>query len=168
MNLQFLEESLMSSYKRIFVGLIALIAFGLSFSVQAQQERDMIEVLRQQVKNDRQAVVAANMNLSEKQSEAFWPLYKEYHAEREPLVDTRVNLLTEFRDNYMGMTADQATQILQDALKFEADIVSLKQKYRSKFLKVLAPRATLRYYQIENKIDTVIDMELASVVPLRQ
>ena len=154
----------------ISTGLLALLVTGLFLCApaSAQQERDEIEVLRSQIGADRQALVAANMNLSEQQSEGFWPLDREYHLEKDVLMDRRVKILTEFRDDYMGMTAEQAEQILVDALKLEKDLHKLKKSYRKKFQKVLAPRATLRYYQIENKLDTVINFNIAAVVPLRQ
>ena len=147
-----------------------LLFAGLAFcgSASAQQERDEIEVLRSQIGADRQALIAANLNLSDAIAEKFWPIYREYHLERDGLMDRRVAILTEFRDDYMGMTAEQAEQILIDAIKLEKDINGLKDSYRKKFLKVLAPRATLRYYQIENKLDTVINFAIAGVVPLRQ
>jgi hypothetical protein len=158
----------MISLTRLLSLALLSIGIGLSLPATAQQENDLIEVIRGQIKMDRQAVVAANMTLSATQSENFWPLYRKYHGERDGLIDRRVALLTEFRDNRMGMTADQAKQILEDALSLENDIGKLKRKYAPKFQKVLSPRATLRYYQIENKLDTIIDYELASVVPLRQ
>jgi len=150
-------------------GSLALLVTGLFLCtpVIAQQERDEIEILRSQIGADRQALVAANMQLSEKQGEGFWPLYREYHLEKDVLMDRRVKILTEFRDDYMGMTAEQAEQILVDALKLEKDLYKLKESYRKKFQKILAPRATLRFYQIENKLDTVINFSIASVVPLR-
>lgn len=157
----------MTNIKRIAIFAVAAI-WLLPVAAPAQQERDMIEVLRAQINTDRQAVVALNMELSEKQSEAFWPVYKEYHQDRDGLMDKRVKLLVEFRDNQVGMTAEQAKQILDDALKLEKKINDLKRKYVSDFEKVLGPRHTLRYYQIENKLDTIINYELASVVPLRQ
>lgn len=150
----------------LFVAAVA--AMLVSTAVQAQTERDEIEVLRAQINTDRQAVVALNMELSEKQSEAFWPVYRKYHQERDELADRRIKLLIEFRDNQVGMTAEQAKQILMDALDLEDKINDLKHNYVSDFEKVLGPRHTLRYYQIENKLDTVINYELASVVPLRQ
>jgi pyruvate formate-lyase activating enzyme-like uncharacterized protein len=143
-------------------------ALLLPLGASAQQERDMIEVLRAQINTDRQAVVALNMELSEKQSEAFWPVYREYHEKRDELADRRVKLLMEFRDNQVGMTAEQASQILKDAIDLEDKLNDLKHNYRSDFEKVLGPRHALRYYQIENKLDAVINYELASVVPLRQ
>jgi len=158
----------MISLKRLLSLVILSLGITLAQFATAQQENDLIEVIRGQIKKDRQAVVAANMTLSATQSENFWPLYRKYHDERDGLIDRRIALLTEFRDNRMGMTADQAKQILYDALNLEKDIGKLKRKYASKFEKVLSPRATLRYYQIENKLDTIIDYELASVIPLRQ
>ncbi len=150
--------------------ILGMLVLGMLLCVpaSAQQERDEIEILRAQIGADRQALVAANMNLSATQAENFWPLYRKYQADRNKLIDRRVAILTEFRDDYMGMTAEQAEQILIDALKLEKDILKLKDSYRKKFLKVLAPRATLRYYQIENKLDTVINYTLAGVVPLRK
>ena len=151
-----------------FVVVGAVAALLLPFGANAQQERDMIEVLRGQISTDRQAVVALNMDLSEKQSEAFWPVYREYHEKRDELADRRVKLLTEFRDNQIGMTAEQAKKMLKEAIDLEDKLNDLKHNYRADFEKVLGPRHTLRYYQIENKLDAIINYELASVVPLRQ
>jgi len=151
-----------------FIILATAAALMLPFGANAQQERDMIEVLRGQISTDRQAVVALNMDLSEKQSEAFWPVYREYHEKRDELADRRVKLLTEFRDSQIGMTAEQAKEMLKEAIDLEDKLNDLKHNYRADFEKVLGPRHTLRYYQIENKLDAIINYELASVVPLRQ
>ncbi|MFW2405480.1 MAG: hypothetical protein ACN4GT_11995 [Gammaproteobacteria bacterium] len=154
--------------KSILVIFAAAVALSLPLGASAQQERDMIEVLRAQINTDRQAVVALNMDLSEKQSEAFWPVYREYTEKRAELYDRRVKLLTEFRDSQVGMTAEQAKKILKESIYLEDKLNDLKHNYRADFEKVLGPRHTLRYYQIENKLDAVINYELASVVPLRQ
>jgi hypothetical protein len=153
--------------KRISHYLVAgLILCGLSGTALAQDNRDAIEVLRGQINADRQAVVAANIEIPENQSEAFWPLYREYHGKRSELMDTRVKLLTEFRDNYIGLTAEQADQLLDDALKLEKDLLKLKEKYHPKFRKILTARGTLRYFQLENKLDTIVNYNLVQVVPL--
>ena len=66
----------------------------------AQQERDVMEVIRAQIATNRQALVADNLGLTAEQSDVFWPIYREFQAERTALVDRRVALLTEFRDNF--------------------------------------------------------------------
>ena len=155
------------SRRFVLLGLL-FVAIGISLPALAAQESALIELLRVQIKTDRQAVVDANMDLSETQAEKFWPVYKEYVDRRDSLVDRRVTLLIEFRDNRMGMTAQQARQTLTDALQLHEDIVKLQKKYVRDFQNALGPRAALRFYQIENKLNAVINFELASVVPLRQ
>jgi len=127
----------------------------------------MIEELRSQIQDQREALIEANLVLTSKQREDFWPLYHKYHEKRDKLVDRRVALLTEFRDDRIGITTKKAEDILKEAIEIEKDIVDLKDKYRNNFVKVLLPRAALRYYQIENKIDATINYDLAKVVPLQ-
>lgn len=157
----------MKHVTNIVLAIVAAAAL-LPFAARAETERDTIEVLRSQVMTDRQAVVALNMELSEQQAEAFWPVYKKYHEKRDELAERRLNLLIEFRDNQTGMTADLAKTMLYEALDLEDDLNDLKHNFVSEFEKVLGPRHTLRYYQIENKLDAVVNYEIASVVPLRQ
>ncbi len=64
------------------------------------QEQDMIEVIRGQITADREALVAENLNLTAEESEAFWPVYRRFQNERSALVDRRIKILTEFRDNF--------------------------------------------------------------------
>jgi hypothetical protein len=47
-----------------------------------------------------------------------------------------------------------------------ADENKLKRKYVKRFMKVLPAKKVLRYYQIENKLDTIINMDLAATIPL--
>jgi hypothetical protein len=144
----------------------AMVITGISGTALAQDERDAIEALRGQISADRQAVIAANLQIPESQGEEFWPLYREYHAKRDELMDKRVAILTEFRDSYIGLTADQADQLLDDHMKLEKELLKLKDKYHSKFRKILTARGTLRYFQLENKLDTIVNYNLVKVVPL--
>ena len=153
-----------------FIGsLAALLAVAAFVPTHAADENTdaAMQLLREQVQNQREAVVEANLVLTSKQKEDFWPLYREYHEKRDKLIDQRIAILTEFSEVRIGITADKAEELLKDALKLEKDIVGLKDKYRGKFVKVLLPRSALRYYQIENKIDTIINYDIAKVVPLQ-
>ena len=61
-----------------------------------------------------------------------------------------------------------AKKLLNDALAIEASEVDLKKSYVPKFEKVLPAAKVARYYQIENKIRSVIKAELADGIPLVQ
>ena len=129
-------------------------------------EAEAIQMLREQIAESREEVVKANLILTSKQKEDFWPLYNKYHEKRDKLVDERIKILTEYRDDRIGMTNDKAKEMLKDATKLEQDFADLQEKYRSKFVKVLLPRGAMRYYQIEHKIDALIAYDIAMNVPL--
>jgi hypothetical protein len=56
--------------------------------------------------------------------------------------------------------------MLDDYLDIQKKKIALKKKYVKKFKKVLTPKKLVQYYQTENKLDTIIMMELAAEVPL--
>lgn len=143
-------------------------ALLVSVPVQAQQERDAIEVIRAQIATNRQALIAENMELTAEESDKFWPVYREYQNARAPLIDRRIALLSDFRDNFEFLTDEKANQLLDESLKIEQDTLKLKKKHLRQFNKVLPAKKVARYYQIENKIDTIIDFDLAQIVPLAE
>lgn len=149
----------------LLAGSLAILLAG---PAQAQQERDAIELIKSQLSTQRQALVAENLDLETDESEVFWPLYREFQNKREPLIDRRIKLLQEFRDNFDGLTDEQAGSIIDDWLSLEDDIVKLRKQYVKKFRKTLSVKTTLRYFQIENKLDTIIDYDLAQVIPLAE
>jgi hypothetical protein len=48
----------------------------------------------------------------------------------------------------------------------ESDRVKLQKSYVRKFDKILPSKKVFRYFQAENKIDTVINVKIAEVIPL--
>ena len=136
--------------------------------LMAQPETDVTDAIKAQIKSNRQALVAENLMLSESESEVFWPVYRDFHAQRDALLDRRIELLQEFRDNFDGLTDAQATRMLDDYFVLQEDFLSLRKDYLQKFRGVLPDKKTLRYYQIESKMDTIIEYELSQVVPLAE
>jgi hypothetical protein len=134
----------------------------------AQQERDVIEMIKTQVGTQRQALVAENLQLTEEESKAFWPVYRSFHIERDKLVDRRIQLLMEFRDNFDGLTEEQSKKMLDDYIVLQDEQLKLRKKWVKNFRAVLSEKTTLRYFQIENKLDAIIDFDLAQMVPLAQ
>jgi hypothetical protein len=149
---------------------VSIVCLALVFALpaQAQQERDVIELIKSQISTQRQALVAENLNLTEAQTDAFWPLYREFQSKRGPLIDRRIKLLQDFRDNFDGLTDEQSGDIIDRWLSLEDDIVKLRKQYVKKFRKILPEKSTLRYFQVENKLDTIIDYDLARVTPLAE
>ena len=156
--------------KLIALALIAstVLTAATAYADGHMQESDIIEVIRQQVAANREALVAENLNLTEAESENFWPVYRRFQNERAGLVDRRVAILTRFRDEFETLDDATAGQLLADALRLEDDKLKLREKFLRDFRKVLPEKKVLRYLQIEHKIDTIIDYDLAQIVPLAE
>jgi len=110
--------------------------------------------------------VLKGLELTASESAAFIPIYDEYEAERKQLADRTVALLDKFVANYESMTDDAARGILKDWLSLEDSRLDVTKKYAKRFEKVLPAPKVLRFVQIENKLDTAVEMEAVRLVPL--
>jgi hypothetical protein len=132
----------------------------------AQSATDEIEMIRVIVQAERKALVATNMNLSDAESEAFWPVYNEFEIAMRAVNDKRVKILTELARNFETLTDEQATDLLEQSFKFQEERVKVRKSHMRKFKKILSGKQVARFYQIDGKIDTIIDFDVARSVPL--
>ena len=146
----------------ILAGIMLLASAGPLFA----QARSAIEVTRADIQTDRKAIVAANLPLSDVQAEGFWPIYREYRGEMDQIGDRIVKLITDFAATYGAMTDQKATTMLPEFLAIQKDAVKVKNKYTPRFTKIMPAKSVLRFYQIENKLDTIVMSNLAEQVPL--
>jgi hypothetical protein len=149
-----------------FVAIAALAACAVAGPVAAQSTNDENQVLLSQIQTDKRAIVLKGLQLTDSESAAFIPIYDEYEAERKQLADRTIALLDKFAANYDSMTDDAARSILKDWVSLEDSRLDLTKKYAKRFEKVLPARKVLRFVQIENKLDTVVEMEAVRVIPL--
>jgi hypothetical protein len=146
----------------------AIIILGTPGTVLAQTEADAIATMRAQIGANRKALVALNLEPTAAESDAFWALYREFHNQRDTLMDRRVTMIRHFGENFDSLTDEDSKQIVDDYFDLQEDLLKLRKKYANKFRKILSDKRTLRYFQIEAKMDTIIDSELAQLVPLAE
>ncbi len=149
-----------------FAGIFALLGLLISSSALAQQAREQVELSRSIIQTERQIIVASNMGLTEQEAEAFWPVFKDFQEALRKVSDRRANLILELAKEFNSLSGEKAQEMLKESLSIQAERTKLKQKFIGRFNKVLSPKKVVRYFQIENKLDSVIDYELAGVIPL--
>jgi polyhydroxyalkanoate synthesis regulator phasin len=106
------------------------------------------------------------MLLTNSEAAQFWPLYDRYRAEREKLGDRKVRLITDFLAKRDSMSEEDAENLIDEAMSIDNDKNEVKEKYVAKMMKVLSARTVARFFQIDQKLDAVVDMELAARIPL--
>jgi hypothetical protein len=124
------------------------------------------QIVMQQVLNDKRAVFANNLNLTEQESKAFWPIYDEYEKELKAHNDKVLDLLNIYARDYDTFTDDQAISTLKVRMQLQSDRLAMKHKYTRKVAAVLPPKKALRFAQIETRVNNIVESNLLSIVPL--
>ncbi len=155
--------------QRLLVLTALATAIFLAPGANAQMDdSEAVRLTRSAIQAERQEILAANLEMSEDQRTVFWPLYAEYRQELETAVDTRVDILNRFFAEYETMTDVEATELLTEHLAWKRQVLKIQSTYAKKMSKVLPGLVVARFFQIENKMDIIVEYELAGEIPLVQ
>ena len=134
-------------------------------AISQDKPSDNMQIVLEKVRADKKLLVAENMQLTEAEAKAFWPVYDQYQDELFLLRTRTAKLIKDYAEAEK-MTNDVAKKLLDELMIIEALGPKLRQTYLPKFRKVLPELKVVRYYQIENKINAALMYELAANIPL--
>ena len=147
--------------------LLVSLLFVTASIASAQEDVDKyLELMRQDLKADKVALVTEAMNLTGDASTTFWPIYRDYDHELSKLGDRRIALIKDYAANYAAMTNEKAKSIMKDFFKNHNDRLGLLNKYYAKMEKALGAITAAKFVQVESQIQSLIDVQLASQLPL--
>ncbi|HXZ82028.1 MAG TPA: hypothetical protein VEG30_19015 [Terriglobales bacterium] len=136
-------------------------------NTQPSNVRDQdIEMLRADLRSQRKQIVALNLPLTADEATKFWPIFDQYRKEAIKPNDERWAVIKEYADNYTTMTDVQAQDYLKRANAVDEQLLALRMKYVPLFEKVISPKKTALFYQIDRRIDLLINLQLSSVIPM--
>ena len=151
--------------KKIVV-LLSMLLCSYSFSQIKSFESDYVEMIKKGVQEDSRNIVAANLTLTEEQAKIFWPLYDEYDAAYDKLVNERVELIKEYMMEYYGNDAEVDKSLITRSIELKKKAVDLQEEYINKMMEVLPASLVGRFFQIDNRISALIDIVRMSNLPL--
>jgi len=113
-------------------------------------------------------ILREEMLFTAAESEAFWPLYERYSAERRVISDRYFASLIEYVDRYYNgdLTDAQADRMVNTYFEVQREILDKRRSYAGKFGKIMSGVKVLRFFQLENKVQAEVNAALARVVPL--
>lgn len=153
----------------IFIAVLVLVSPA---AAGAQQREPLvtieneIEAARKQMATERRLVIVGELVLTSEESKAFWPVYNEYRQDMHTIGDEQVRLITDFAANYRDMSDALAERLLKDYLDIESRKLKVRTSYVRRFKKALPTIKVAKLYQVENKLDAVLDFQLASQIPM--
>lgn len=155
---------------RLLATPVLIIAFAVLGSMppraSASDFATTLEMLRPAYQADREDFLRRTLGLTVVEEAAFWPLYRKYRADMEPLGDELVKLLLEYRDLYPSVPAERASEMLRRLAALEVKLAQTRGAYLKRAEKALSPVKALRWAQLENRLDLALRAQLASIVPL--
>jgi Spy/CpxP family protein refolding chaperone len=145
------------------------VAFVLTTPLYAQNKAGDVtdmQALRQAVKNDKRALVASMLNLSDSEAKRFWPIYEAYQHEIDNNGRRRGVALQEMMFRDRPMTNAAAKQYATEMLAVDEALMRARRTMRNRVMRALPAVKGARYMQLEEKIRAVQDYDVAATVPL--
>jgi hypothetical protein len=149
---------------------VTLAVFALSPLCQAQNEQppsfdSAIAMVRASLQANKTTIVGEAMDFNDKDAAAFWPIYRQYEYERSRLDDGRVEVIKEYTKKYPDLTDAEAQAMADRMFECDSRTAALKKRYFKKFNKVLPALTVTKFFQLERRIDLMMDMKVESTLP---
>jgi len=125
-----------------------------------------IQMLRSDIRAQRKELTAQNLPLTPDEATKFWPIYDQYAAELSKIGDTRWQLIKDYAANYNTMTDAQAQDFMKREAAIDQSFIALRTKYVPLYEKVVSPKKAALWYQIDRRLDLLINLQLASMIPV--
>ena len=125
-----------------------------------------IELLLVTKAAQKKAVILANMGLKGETKEKFGTLYDEYQEKLMKHRTAELKLIRDYALNHNNMTDENANKIIVEWSTVEDAEVVLKRNYVARFKKIMSSADVIRYFQIENRLQLLREVQTTNLIPL--
>jgi hypothetical protein len=151
--------------KKLFIIAISILC-STAFAQIKSFESDYVQMLKKDIQDESRKIVADNLILTDEQAKIFWPIYDEYDAAYDKLVDERVEVIKDYMMHYYGMDGEKGKDLIDKSIDLKEKAVALQKEYINKMLKVLPISVVGKFFQIDNRIASIIDITRMANLPL--
>ena len=127
-----------------------------------------LDLLRQDIRSHKKQLIAQNLKLTDAEATKFWPVYDKYVAELIKINDKKFALIQNYADQYATITDAQAVTFAKQWTDYDTQIAALRQKYVPIVAEVLSGRNTATFIQLDRRITMMVELQMASKMPLVQ
>lgn len=127
-----------------------------------------VALLRKDIRSQKKQIVAANMQLTDKEAEKFWPLFEQYTDELMKINNAKYDAIKQYATNFDTLSDDQAVALARQLLGVDEQVAQLRMKYIPIFGKVISGKKTALFLQLDRRLVMLIDLQLAAQIPMIQ
>ncbi|RKZ78849.1 MAG: hypothetical protein DRQ35_05275 [Gammaproteobacteria bacterium] len=144
-----------------FIGFLSLLLVLASTPIIADEAADLEKALQQ-----KKLLVLDGMKLSNDAEVKFLPVYNAYQQDQVKSARTMSAIIVDFSKNFNELSDAKAGELLSKWLAEQQSRLNLKNEYVAKFDKVISKKELMRYYQIEHKLEAIVNNEMRKAIPL--
>jgi hypothetical protein len=159
--------------KNLLLALVALTFVGSApdrLVAQVQEEieipQEFMDALRKDVRQMRTQAMQAAIVLEPGQSATFWPIYEDYQEDLEEITQTRTELIRDYAMMFETMSDDQAVDLGHRAMELRREKEDLVRRYFDRIADDVSGKAAGQFYQVEQQVQMLIDLQLAMEIPI--
>jgi Spy/CpxP family protein refolding chaperone len=157
----------MEIWKLFVLMVIVSVPAAQTVEVKAKPLSDAdVQLMRQDVQREKNQIIKDTMTFTESEAAAFWPVYKEYAAEQHAIGTKRLNVIVDYAQKLDKLDDDKARDLSQRMLAIDDDTQNLRRKYYPRFEKALGAKRAAKFYQVDNRLSLIINLQLSSQIPL--
>lgn len=165
----------MRSCRLILVFLVVgcLLAVNVWAQTSSAQPNDknmqaMVDMMRKDLRMQKQSVVDQAMGLEAAQKAQFWGVYDKYQSELNAIWDQRIANIQKYADNYQTMNDTVADELASKSLDIAQQTLALRKKYYGLMKTALGARVAARFLQTEAMLGDIVELQIGSQIPLVQ
>lgn len=132
----------------------------------APTQEQVVQQFRQDLLAKRADVMAKGLTLTADQAAKFWPMFKEFQAEQDAIVDGQVKATQKFADHFASLTDADALEYVDALLTRDKMMTDLRVKWLAKFQTAVPARVAARAIQIDRRLSQVMQVQASSQIPL--
>jgi hypothetical protein len=125
-----------------------------------------LQLLRQDLRSQKQKLIAENLPMTESEATKFWAVYNRYSGEQRPINEEKLQLVRRYGEQWQDMTNDEALIYIRRWLELDDQAHQLRSKYVVPMSEILSGKKTATFFQLDRRISMMLDLQLASQLPL--
>jgi len=125
-----------------------------------------IQLVRSDIQAQKTALITDNLPMTEAEAEAFWPIYRKYEADMASVNNRTIDWLKEYGAAGGVLSDQRAAELLGTWFDIQDQKLRMRRDYSKKFREALPSAKVSRFFQIDNRIDLVLQIQVARNLPL--
>jgi len=127
-----------------------------------------LDLLRKDIRSQKKQLIAQNLKLTDTEATKFWPIYDQYTSELVKINDRKYKAIQDYAQKFGSLNDADAQSLAKQALDVDAAAAQLRLKYLPIFAQAVGGRQAATFSQLDRRISMMIDLQLASRLPLVQ